>query len=192
MQERNSIVITGTPGVGKTTASKLMADQYGFKLIELNRLAKEIGVSEKDEERDSWVINPRRIRAALRKILTDGATGFLIEGHFADLVPEMFVKKAIVLRTNPIVLQERLRQRGYSEEKIKENVEAELVDSCLISAIEAFGEERVVEADTTELEANTLVNVLRDIIDGKNGMPPGSINWMVKLEAEGKLQQLLH
>ena len=191
MADRNAIVVTGTPGVGKTTAAKRIAEKGDFKLIELNKIASKGGIAGKDPDRDSLIINPRKIRATLRKILGDKNETFIIEGHFGDLVPEKFVRLAIVLRIDPLMLGERLRNRGYSEEKVRENVEAELVDSCLISAVEAFGNDRVMEIDATDLDGDSLTDIVLSTINGKAGMPAGSVNWMLKLEEEGKLQKLL-
>jgi adenylate kinase len=191
MVNLNAIVVTGTPGVGKTTVSKLIAQQKGFRIIELNALAKEGRIEGKDPERDAMIVKPRAIMAALKKILKGSRDTFLIEGHFGEIVPQEYVKLAIVIRIDPELLKERLAERGYAESKIKENVEAELVDSCLIGAMDAFGEERVREIDATSLSQEALVGEISAAIDGKGGLPVGSVNWIAKLEKEGRIQRLL-
>ena len=40
-RKKANIVITGTPGVGKTTHAKLLAENTGLKLLSLNDIAKE-------------------------------------------------------------------------------------------------------------------------------------------------------
>jgi adenylate kinase len=191
MADFNAIVITGTPGVGKTTVSKVIAQKKGFRLIELNALAKEGRIEGKDPERDAMIVKPRAIKAALRKIFKGSRDTFIIEGHFGEIVPQEYVRLAIVIRIDPELLKERLAKRGYADSKIKENVEAELVDSCLIGATDAFGEERVREIDATSLSEETLVGEVSAAIDGNGGLPAGSVNWMAKLEKEGRIQRLL-
>jgi len=69
---------------------------------------------------------------------------FWIEGHLSHRVD---LDYCIVLRTRPEVLEKRLKKRGYSEEKIRENVEAEAMDVILS---EAYQRTKVYEIDTTE------------------------------------------
>jgi adenylate kinase len=186
------VVITGTPGVGKTAVAKRLAEKMGVRLIDLNLLAREVGaISGKDLERETKIIKPRVLKSALRKILKESEETVIIEGHYGELVPQEFVKVAIVLRTNPLMLRERLKKRGYPEAKVKENVEAELLDYCLINAVEAFGEGRVAEIDTTELDAEGAVREGEGIIRGEGGLPAGSINWIAKLEREGTIKDLI-
>lgn len=186
------MVITGTPGVGKTAVAKRLAEKMGVRLIELNLLAREAGgVEGKDPQRGTDIIKPRVVRSALRRILKESGEMVIVEGHYGELVPPEFVKVAIVLRTNPLSLTERLKGRGYPEAKVKENVEAELLDYCLIKAVEAYGEGRVVEVDTTELDTEGAVKEGEGIIRGEGGLPAGSINWIARLEREGTIKDLI-
>jgi adenylate kinase len=170
-----------------------MSEKTSFRLIQLNLLAKEVkGISGEDYKRQTQIIKPGVIRRELRKILKKSEGTVIVEGHYGEIVPSEFVKLAIVLRTNPLKIRERLRKRGYSEAKVKENVEAELLDYCLINALESFGKERVAEIDTTDLDTGEAVREVEDIIGGKGGRSPGSINWIAKLESEGKIKDLIY
>ncbi|MEM0231763.1 MAG: adenylate kinase family protein [Candidatus Methanomethylicaceae archaeon] len=186
-----NIVITGTPGVGKTTIAKILSNRLGLKLIELNKFVKDINaIIGLDEKREAEIIDERKVRKELLKILSKNS-GYIIEGHWGEIVPKKYVDYVIVIRAHPLVLMERLRKKGYNEEKIKENVQAELLDYCLIKAVEVFGEEKVFEYDNTKEDIEESVNNIIKIIKEGIGLKPGSINWISKLEEEGKLREIL-
>ena len=113
----------------------------------------------------------------------------LIEGHLAHyLKPEV----VIVLRANPFLLKERLKRRGFSGEKIKENVEAETLDVILVEAVEMC--EIVYEVDTSGKSIEEVANCVKQIIDidlesndkkvdmDKNKYKPGSVDWSYLME----------
>jgi adenylate kinase len=190
--KKNAVVITGTPGTGKSSVAGIVAERLGVKLLSLNIVAAESGALEtKDRIRDSTLVKTGTLRKALRKILEERDGRAVVEGHFGELVPGGHVKVAIVLRANPFVLKERLSKRGYSAEKVKENVEAELVDACLIASVEAFGEDAVREVDTTGLTPQEAAEEVLRAIGGSGGLPAGSVNWVTKLEGEERLLELI-
>ncbi len=178
---RNAIVITGTPGVGKTTVARRLASKLGLRLIELNTLAREGGaIGGRDPERGSLIIKPRKVRALLRRALEGEAGTVIVEGHYGEVVPKEFVKTAVVIRLNPLVLRGRLLERGYDEAKVRENVEAELIDFCLSKAVGAFGK-RVREVDATGSSEQELEEEVWRAASGEGGLPPGDIDWASKL-----------
>lgn len=192
MKRQNAVVITGTPGTGKTSVAEVVAEKLGAKLVSLNLIAAESGaLSTKDYVRDTMLIKTGQLRKALNRLLKESEKDMVVEGHFGELVPKAHVRMAIVLRTNPLVLKDRLRKRGYPAEKVKENIEAELLDACLISAVEAFGEGVVREVDTTEMTPEDAAEQVLLAIDGKGGLPAGSISWVTRLEGEGRLRDLI-
>jgi adenylate kinase len=192
MKRKRAIVITGTPGTGKSSVAELVAKRIGARVLSLNIVAAESGaLYAKDSARDSTLVRTGVVRKALNKILSEEGGHVVVEGHFGELVPKAHVKMAIVLRLNPLVLRERLSKRGYSTEKVNENVEAELLDACLIAAMEAFGEGVVREVDTTTLTPEGVAEEILMAIDGRGGRPAGSVSWITRLESEGRLRELI-
>jgi adenylate kinase len=61
-----NIVITGTPGVGKTTHAEQLARATGFKHVSVNQIVKDEGFHEgKDEETGSWIVDEDKVRNPL-------------------------------------------------------------------------------------------------------------------------------
>ena len=57
-----NIVITGTPGVGKTTHAEQLAQSLGFKHVSINQIVKDEGFHEgKDEELGSWIVDEDKV-----------------------------------------------------------------------------------------------------------------------------------
>ena len=97
----------------------------------------------------------------------------LIEGHLSHLLG---VDIAIVLRCSPKLLEERLRSRGYGDDKVRENVEAEAVDVILIEALDCAG--KVCEIDVTHLSPQTVADAVSEILAGENEKyPVGHVDW---------------
>lgn len=51
----------------------------------------------------------------------------------------------VVLRSDSSIIYDRLKARNYSEKKLQENMDAEIMEVLLSEAREAFEEEMVVE-----------------------------------------------
>jgi adenylate kinase len=135
------IALTGTPGTGKTTIGKTLRDDYGLKVVDLNEVIHTYRYcGEWDEDRDCSVVDLDALKA--HKF----SDGDILEGHFSHYLQ---VDRVIVLRTDPAVLRVRLREKGYSDRKIKENVEAEILDVILVEALALHGNRSVYEVDSS-------------------------------------------
>lgn len=65
-RQNPNIVVTGTPGVGKTTHAEQIARNLGFKHLSVNQIVKDEGFHEgKDEETGSWVVDEDKVRFSL-------------------------------------------------------------------------------------------------------------------------------
>ena len=72
----------------------------------------------------------------------------------------------VVLRCHPDKLTERLALRDYSEEKIRENVEAEALNIISDEAFELYKEGKVFELDTTLSDLPKTINLFNGIMNG--------------------------
>jgi len=147
------VAITGTPGTGKTALSRIAAGKLGFTHVDVSELIKsnvnELGVGW-DSERRTIIADTAATRRRIVELIRQnrkGSPGFVIDGHFSPEVckPDL----VIVLRCHPEKLRKRLKARsGWRELKVRENVEAECIDSCFIHAKETGGSARIIEIET--------------------------------------------
>ena len=168
------VVLTGTPGTGKTEAAKSLAVR-GFSVTSVKELAEKCGAAEADG--GDVEIDVERLAGQIEKGDGAGIEGddakIVIEGHLAHHLPN---DVCIVLRCDPNILRRRLEARGYSEEKVRENLEAEAVDLILVEAVE--GCKKVFEVDASELSVEEVADAIESIIrGGSDCYPPGKVDW---------------
>lgn len=185
-----AILVGGTPGTGKSEVAAILAERLKIKVISLGDLSKKAGcIAEEDTERDTEIIDEDCLVDAIIDTLEGESDRVIIEGHYIDLVPYSSVERAFVLRTHPATLKERLTSRGYSKEKVAENVEAEVIGVCQMDAIESFGEPKVFEIDTTDLTPTETADKIVELMKPRARSP--RYDWMELLENEGRLDKFL-
>lgn len=183
--------MTGVPGVGKTTIAEGLAERLGGVHIDLSNLAeRENLITGRDEERDTAIVDLEGMRERLIQIGNFSKKPLIIEGHFVpDVVPSETASFIFVLRRAPWRLKEELEARGYNCEKLRENVEAELLGVSLVEAVEAYGHERICEIDTTGRTPEEVVEEALSIINGDIGCHRGQIDWLEYAETERLLEE---
>ncbi|MBA5941967.1 MAG: adenylate kinase family protein [Methanophagales archaeon] len=202
------LAITGTPGTGKSSLCKAYGRERGegqgqgqregsglkIDCLDLNAVIAEKGFhTGVDTESWSLIADIDRLEEYVRhkeqeeKEKSDLDPVLVIEGHLAHLLNPDVV---IVLRTDPSLLIERLKQKAFPLRKIRENVDAEILDVILIEAVELC--KIVYEIDTSRKRVEEVSALVRAIIDvererGEDGnerraalrhkYKPGSIDW---------------
>ena len=176
---RKVILLTGVPGVGKTTIAALLSERLKGVHVNLSELALAEGlVTGYDSIRKTSIVDLERTTTRLMEIIREGRDPLVIEGHFSqDVVSPERVSNVFVLRRAPWRLKDELESRGYNPEKVKENVEAELLDICLVEAIEAYGKEKVCELDTTGIKPDEIIETITSVLRGERSCEIG-IDWL--------------
>ena len=182
---RKVILLTGVPGVGKTTIAALLSERLKGVHVNLSELALAEGlVTGYDSIRETSIVDLERMTTRLMEIIREGRDPLVIEGHFSqDVVSPERVSNVFVLRRAPWRLKDELESRGYNPEKVKENVEAELLDICLVEAIEAYGKEKVCELDTTGIKPDEIIETITSVLRGERSCEIG-IDWLSHPEAK--------
>ncbi|MCS7113590.1 MAG: adenylate kinase family protein [Nitrososphaerota archaeon] len=184
------IVVSGTPGVGKSTVSSRLAERIGFDLLDLNRwLLSEGFVLGFDELRRVHVVDLESARIRFSRFKPADRT--IVEGHLAHLVvPVDSISLAFVVRCHPIVLAGRLVSLGYTARKVLENVEAELLGVCVEEAIDMYGSKLVYEVDNSYRCIDSTVDEMVSILSDRSKRSE-RIDWFSRLLDEGILDRVL-
>jgi len=179
------VALSGTPGTGKTSVASLLKTK-GYTIVSLNDLAINNGfVVGVDKKRDTKLIDIPKLNTFIKKKYTTKDIVF-IEGHSTHLLKSADI--VIILRCHPRVLTKRLQKKGWKPVKIKENVDAEILDIILCEAMEIHPAEKLFEIDTTQ---KTIMEIATIIVHlAKNNFRPtktysmGQIDWSEEILKE--------
>ncbi len=191
--DKRVILITGTPAVGKTTLAKKLAEKIGAQYVNLTELSeKEHLALAQDKERHTTIIDETKMRRKLKSMIKKSRGDLVIDGHYAAAVtPKATVSNVFVLRRNPVELRNFMKRRGYDNNKQDENLSAEILDVCLVEALQKQEKPKICEIDASgKTVENTLDEVLA-VLEGRKGCSVGSVDWLGLLEREGRLDEYL-
>jgi adenylate kinase len=189
----NAILVTGTPGVGKTTVSLMLASKLDVHYISITELVKKhkliIGL---DENRQTLVADTEKVSNQLQNFVDNSQNKVVIEGHYAvDVVATKDVNIVFVLRRDPRELKITLEKRGYEKKKLWENLTAEILDVCLWDALSVCEADKVCEIDVSAKTVGTVVEEIIMVLDKRKECKHGIIDWLGLLEKEGRLAEFL-
>jgi adenylate kinase len=144
----------------------------GWTVYEVNLLAEEKGLlGRRDRRRATREVDISALDKAVSE--DERFKDAILVGHLSH---HLTVDLIVVLRCRPSVLASRLEGRGYSDEKVNENVEAEALDVILIEAVET--ERQVLEVDTTIKKVTEVVAAMEEILAGeREKYAIGHIDW---------------
>ena len=144
------IAVTGSPAAGKTTLAGKLAGELEAKCIDLKDFAHSHGlIVGRDDARGADVVDEDALHEKLEEELKKVEGDAVLDGLLSSFTPATHI---IVLRCSPLVLLGRLRERGYSKEKIKENLEAEVQGVCLYDSLWCGNVLEVDASDGIEVE----------------------------------------
>ena len=174
------IIVTGTPGVGKTVLAKLIVAKTRFEFLNLGNLIRQEKLYRQfDRSRSSYIIDPARLRRRLAGIFKSNTSGLVIETHWlGSFLPSRSGMAAVVVRTDPVLLAKRLKARGWSKKKIWENAEAELIDLSLYESVELLGKHRVYQIDATSKSPRDLMSAAWRFLSGEKRWDGWTPNWL--------------
>lgn len=181
------ILITGTPCTGKTTTAKQLAAKLDAEYINLTEYAKTNHLTKgEDKARKTTIINEEKMRIKLAQtIKTSEKAAIIIDAHYAAAVtPAELVTKVFVLRKNPKELKLQMEKCGFEGQKLWENLSAEILDVCLIEALQNQ-QDKVCEIDTSAKTTEAIVDEIMQVLIYSKECFVGFVDWLGMLEREG-------
>ena len=148
------IAISGTPGTGKHTIARELADRLGYEVLDATKLLK--------KKSTETLVSVRELNEAVNPRLKDRT---IIVSHMSHFLTSKEISVFIVLRCDPRILIKRLRRRGYNTEKVYDNAMFEAIDGTIIEARELH--KNVVQIDNTRSKKEVVRMLERFITDGR-------------------------
>jgi adenylate kinase len=153
-----NIIVTGTPGCGKTSHCQSLLSQLNENLGEqkynhysISDVAKERKcIDSYDERLDTSVVDEDKLLDSLEPDLENG--GALVDWHCCEIFPERLIDLVVVLHTDNSILYDRLTKRGYKDVKIQENIDCEIMDVIGQEARDSYIPEIVIELNSNTVE----------------------------------------
>ncbi|KAI0564977.1 adenylate kinase [Gracilaria domingensis] len=160
---RPNMVVTGTPGVGKTTISRELAQELGMRHIEVGAFARERNLlADHDALHEAFYMHEDAVLDELEPLMANG--GIILDHHSCDWYPERWVQMVVCLRASTEALYDRLEARRYSRQKLDENMQAEIMQVVLDEAISSYPRVPVIELrNDTEEQMLTNINELKRV-----------------------------
>ena len=230
------ILLSGTPGTGKTSISRILEELYDWKIFALGDfiLDRRLYISTDEINNTKTIDTEKAAIEGIKEILKIGFNYnseinieynleakekvIVVESHYSDIIidglhsyyhstkdlefksdfiPQKLVENCIsnycrgdnllafVLRCDPTILEKRLTERGYSTDKVLENVQAEILNEGTVNMVEVMNKDMIFEVDTSKYTGNETAQIIQKIFQnplyGKEKFSLGNINWMLKL-----------
>ncbi len=157
-KKKEVIILTGTPGSGKTVVAKKLADKLKAKYIDVNKLIRKHKLSiGYDRKRRSKIIDIDKLTNVLENIIKKAKRDLVIDSHLSHYLDSKLVHLCIVTKCDLKTLRKRLEKRGYHKSKIRENLDVEIFDVCLMEAM-ALGHKVKIIDTTKGLKSSFIFN----------------------------------
>ncbi len=170
------IVITGTPGTGKTSVTKKLKKMVDAEFISINSLLEDYDLNlGTDEKRGYKIVDTESMIPIVDDIKKKTSKDIVFEGHLAQDYPNADL--VVVLRCDPKILRERLNTRNWKDSKIDENVSAEILAVCTSESYDSYGD-KVQEVDTSICSVDEIADVIVRIMNEEVVFPLGEIDYL--------------
>ncbi|MBN2121667.1 AAA family ATPase [Candidatus Micrarchaeota archaeon] len=172
------ILITGTPGTGKTEVAKELGALTGWEVIHISEVVLGSDAASRGKDGPELEVDVSKLTRVLTPLLAKREDA-IFEGHLGCELP-CPAELVIVLRANPDELEKRMEKRGYHKTKVEGNIMAELLDYCYTVAKKNYSCE-VLELDTSGKTARENARRIYAYLNGKKDLLD-KVNWIEHLK----------
>ena len=189
---RRIIVVTGTPGTGKTTFARMLARHLNAEYLPVGKFITRHHLFRRyDEKRRTKVVDMTKTSRRMRRLIKLSDHTIVVETHHPEgIIANDLANVVFVLRCKPSILMRRLRRKKWSNEKIRENVMAEILDSCYIHARSYYVRRKLVQLDTSHSNVKRSVRLAEKVLSGGK-KPISRVNWLRDLENDASLSRYI-
>ena len=157
------IIVTGTPGTGKTTLAKALAKKLKISYLDVNKVIDEYKLKESyDKKRQTYVVDEKKLTKILIKII-QSHPDLIIDSHLSHYLPKKHIDLCIVTKTDIKALKKRLEKRKYAKAKVEENLQAEIFEICHTEAQDQG--HNIILVDTTKNKIQKCINLIENEIN---------------------------
>ena len=145
------ILVSGTPGTGKTTYAGKLAKKKGYLYVDVNKVIASNKLSEGyDKKRKTKIIDTAKLNKVLIKLINEEkkkkTKGLVIDSHLSHYLPKRYADLCVITKCSLKTLKKRLVKRGYDKDKVRENLDVEIFDVCRIEALERGHKIKIITA----------------------------------------------
>ena len=192
MKSQIKVAITGNPGVGKHTCTKIVCEKLGdVKIIDINKIIIDNNAFLLNDDRNGKEVDIKKTLKLIRNELKKGGD-LVIIGH---LVPYLLrpdgIDIVVVMRRSPYEIIRTFEERDYSPEKIRENVASEILGISFYDALKTFGKNKVIEFDATGKTSQQAAEEIVLLLQNKSKHEIGMIDWLSLVYEKGDVQKFL-
>ncbi|KAI5061994.1 hypothetical protein GOP47_0022533 [Adiantum capillus-veneris] len=156
-RQKPNVLVTGTPGTGKTSTASLLAEAAHLRHINVGELVKEKHLHDGwDPDLLCHILNEDLLCDELEERMKSG--GNIVDYHGCEFFPERWFDLVVVLQTDNSILYDRLMNRGYSGQKLQSNLECEIFQVIREEAEESYRRDiiKVMPSNTIEDMSNNV------------------------------------
>lgn len=192
LKSQIKVAITGNPGVGKHTCTKIVCEKLGdVKIIDINKIIIDNNAFLLNDDRNRKEVDIKKTSKLIRNELKKGGD-LVIIGH---LVPYLLrpdgIDIVVVMRRSPYEIIRTFEERDYSPEKIRENVASEILGISFYDALKTFGKNKVIEFDATGKTSQQAAEEIVLLLQNKSKHEIGMIDWLSLVYEKGDVQKFL-
>jgi adenylate kinase len=183
-------IITGNPGVGKHTSAKIIAERIDAEIIDINDVAIDNNATGNNTDL-GLDVDVKKLVRLLEKLLKTKRDLVLV-GHLAPYVLKPAgISLVVVLRRSPYELEKTLKKRGYSVDKVRENIASEILGTSLYDSLKTFGKRKVAEFDTTGKSPKETADEILAALQKKPKSKPKllGIDWLTLVSEKGDMRR---
>jgi len=155
------IIITGTPGTGKTVIAGKLGKKLEYKVINEKDFALKTKSGKKKGKEIE--IDTKKFEKKINEFLKE-KDNLVLEGHVLCEM-KINVDKIFVLRTKREILEKRLKKKKYNEVKIQDNLFCEEIDYCSKKALKNY--KKVTEIMNEKTLNSSIQKIIKKIKEKK-------------------------